>query len=100
MLTEAAGPSIPPRTDRAHQGSRRRRGCGGGRACLDRTGRLPAGGVEDRSRTGERAGRGANVEIPSRNGAFAGLPRGRALGLRPFLRALGVGGRRVTRHRR
>ena len=46
----------PPRTDRIHQGSGRRRSCGGRRARLDRAGRLPAGGMENRRRRRRRSG--------------------------------------------
>ena len=56
-------------------------------------GDLRARGVENRGRGGEGASGGADLEIPLGNGAAAGLPRGRALRLRPFLRGLGVGGR-------
>jgi hypothetical protein len=53
-------------------------------------------GMENRCRTGQRAGRGAELEISPRDGAVARLPRERALRLRPFLRGLGVGGRRLN----
>jgi hypothetical protein len=94
MLTDAAGRSL--RRELIELGSRRRRGSGAGRAGLDRAWRLSARGVENRSRGGEGAGRGPDLEIPSRNGAAARLPRGRSLRLRPLLRGFGVGGRGLS----
>ncbi len=97
MLTETAGPSIRARTDRIHQGSRRRRSCGGRRARLDRAGRFPARRVENCGCGGKGAGRGPDLEIPPRDGTLARLPGGRAFRLRPFLRGSRIRGRRMRR---
>ena len=67
------------------------------RARLDRTGRLPAGRVENRRFGGEGAGRRPDLEIPYGDGALARLPGGRALRLRPFLRGPWIRGRGLTR---
>ncbi len=63
---------------------------------LDRTGRLRRRGLAERGRRGERAARGADMEIPSRHSPPAGLSRGCAFGLRTLVRGFRLE-RRVMR---